>query len=517
MKKISQVWVAMAVMVLVFAFTPNLVLARDTVRIGVRYDPTTVNMLELKLGSDFPVIMPMHAGLMGIHPETGERVNVLAESIEIINDKDIKIKLIETARFHNGTKLTAHDVKWTYEQCANPKNSNIMAGPLDEIEEIEVVDDYNLVMRLWEPYAPWQELLWIGICSKDYFEEVGLETFRKNPIGSGPFRFVDRKIGESVTLEIVKDYPQYQISAYHELKPEYKRLIFVTVPDDVTRLAMLETGELDFVFDVLPHQLKRLKKNSDIKIKVSDQVPSLIGLSASPNTDPIMSDRFLGQAIRHAINRQEIVDKIFLGQGYPMYMFASRSELGYDPDFFFDFNPEKAKELLKKSAYKSDKVLTLTYTNLVPNSALVAAVIQKYLQDVGIKTKLQQLEEGVTATYVRNRDPRMGHLRLYSWAGGRDPNIRILLTLMSDSPYATVTNRPRKKEMDALCKAQAKETDSEKRLEILQKIHGIIAEDAVGTFLFGLNMIYAMRSDIDYTWTPGEAFPFHLQRIRVEK
>ena len=62
--------------------------------------------------------------------------------------------MIETARFHNGKPVTAHDVKWTYEQCADPKNANILAGPLDEIEEIEVIDDHNLIMRFYEPYAP---------------------------------------------------------------------------------------------------------------------------------------------------------------------------------------------------------------------------------------------------------------------------------------------------------------------------------------------------------------------------
>ncbi len=491
--------------------------ARDTVRVGLRYDPSTVNMLELKLASDIPVLMPMHQSLMGPHPHTGEWVNILAESIEIVGGKDLKIRLIKGARFHNGTPLTAHDVKWTYEQCADPKNANILAGPLDEIEKIEVIDDRNLIIRFWEPYAPWRELMWIGICSKKYYDEVGKENFRKSPMGSGPFRFVERKIGESVTLEAVDGYPFTQIAAYKEFPVQYKRLVFVTVPNDVTRLAMLETGELDLVYEVLPHQLRRLKQNKDVKIKISDQVPSLFGISGSPTTDPIMADRNLGLAIRHAINREEIVNKIFLGQGYPLFQFASRAELGYDPNVSYEFNPEKAKAYLKKSSYKPDKVLTLTYTSIVPNASLVATIIQKYLKDVGIKTKLQRLEEGVAATYVRRRDPRLGHLRLYGWAGGRDPNLRFMLAVLSSSPYTTVPNRIRKKEMDKLCRGQARELDVEKRKAMIAEIHKIMAEDAVGTFLFGLNMIYAMRADIDYSWVPNEGSPVHLQRIKVTK
>ena len=339
-----------AILLLAFALSMGAtsVQAKDTIRVGLRYDPSTVNMLEFKLASDIPVLMPMHTSLMGTHPETGEWVNSLAESIQIVGGKDLKIKLIETARFHNGTPITAHDVKWTYEQCADPNNANILAGPLDEIEEIEVIDDHNLIIRFYEAYAPWRELMWIGICSKKYYEEMGPEKFRKNPLGAGPFRFVERKIGESVTLEVVDGYPTYQIAAYQERPPEYKRLVFVTVPDDVTRLAMLETGELDLVYEVAPHQLKRLKRNKGVKIKISDQVPSLFGMTALPKTDPMMADRFLGQAIRHAIDREEIVNKIFLGQGYPLFQFTSRSELGYDPNVSFDLNPEKSKAFLKQ-------------------------------------------------------------------------------------------------------------------------------------------------------------------------
>lgn len=494
--------------------------SNDTVRVGMRYDPSTVNILEMKLGNDLPVILSMHESLMTADPKTGERIPFLAEKFEVMeNGKDIRIKLRKGSRFHTGDPVTAHDVKFTYEQCVDPKNANMMAGPLDEIEDIEVLDDYTFIFHFWEPYAAWKELMWVGICSKKYYEKVGREEFRKHPVGSGVFRFVGRKISESVTLEVDRNYAQKKFlkERFGLDLPDFKRLQFVTVPDDITRLAMLETGELDLVSGILPHQVKRLKRNKHVKIKSTDQVPSLFGMAASPRTYPIMSDRYLGMAIRHAVNRQEIVDKIFLGQGYPMYIYASKSELGYDPNVKYDFNPDKAREYLKKSAYKPGYPLTLTYTSMLPNAPLVAAAIQNYLKDVGITVKLQQLEEGTAATYTRNRDKRLGHLRLYAWAGGRDPSIRLLLSIVSTSLYATVTNRPRKDEMDALVKAQARETDEKKRLAILKQIHGILAYDSIGIVMFGLNMIYAMTDRIEYTWTPHEAFVFNVHTIKIVK
>ncbi len=490
----------------------------DTVKVGLRYDLSTVNTFELRNGNDIAVVSLMHQPLLAPHPVTGDRIGILAKSFEILeNGKKIRVILYQGARFHTGDPVTAHDVKFTYEACANPANAHMLAGPLDEIEEIEVVDDHTLIFHFYESYAPWEELMWLGIASKKYYEKVGPEKFRSHPVGSGALRFKERKIGEYVSLEAVEGYPLYEVEGYPFEKINFQTIKFITVPDDVTRLAMLETGELDLVSEVLPHQLKRLKKNKRIHIKKSDQVPSLFGLACLPKTDPVMGDRYLGLAIRHGINSQEIVDKIFLGEGYPLYRFASKAELGYDPDIVFDFNPEKARAFLKKSSYKPGTPLTLTYTSLVPNAPLIAALTQKYLKEIGITIKLQQLEEGTAITYTRNRDKRLGHIRLYGWPGSRDPNNRMLLTLLSTAPYASNTDRPRKNEVDQLILAQAREMDKTKREAMIKEIYAITEYDSIGTILFGLNMIYAMNERIDYTWTPKEAYFPNLHTIKLVK
>ena len=99
-----------------------------TVKVGMRYDPSTVNMLEMRLASDIPVVLPIHQSLMGADLESGKRVPLLAESLTVMeNGKDIMVKLRKDAIFHTGDPVTAVDVKWTYEQCADPNNANMMA------------------------------------------------------------------------------------------------------------------------------------------------------------------------------------------------------------------------------------------------------------------------------------------------------------------------------------------------------------------------------------------------------
>ncbi len=72
------------------------------------------------------------------------------------------------------------------------------------------------------------------------------------------------------------------------------------------------------------------------------------------------------------------------GEGYPLYMYASKSELGYDPTFTYEFNPDKARKLLKQSSYKPGTPIIMSYTSAIPNAPLVAVTLQKYLADIGI-------------------------------------------------------------------------------------------------------------------------------------
>jgi peptide/nickel transport system substrate-binding protein len=300
-KRISAITI-LAISFLFFSAAGAFAGPKDIVKVGLIYDPTTLSMLQIKTGIDLPPVLHMHQSLQATNPYTGERTFEfsLSESVEVMpNGKDIKFRIGKDHIFHTGDPVTAHDVKWTYEQCANPANANLMAAPLDEIEDIEILDDFTFIFRFYEPYAAWRELLWIGICSQKYYEKVGKEKFRKHPVGSGPFRFVERKIGESITLEADPNFrwkervpytdanTQEQKTKVVERKVDFGTLKFLIVPDEVTRLAMLETGELDPVSDILPHHVKRLERNKQVLIKRATTAPSLFAIAARPDNYPI--------------------------------------------------------------------------------------------------------------------------------------------------------------------------------------------------------------------------------------
>ncbi|MBW1641686.1 MAG: ABC transporter substrate-binding protein, partial [Deltaproteobacteria bacterium] len=499
---------------LIIVFTTGVVFAGpdDVVTVALPFDPATVNVIETRTGVDL-MLGHMHENLMAADAVTGEyRVN-LAEYIKVMpNKKDFKIKLENGHLFHTGEPLTAHDIKWTYEQCADPANSHMQGSTIGEIEEIEVIDDHNLIFHFYQKYAPWRELMWIAICSKKYYEKVGKDKFRSHPVGSGPFRFVSRKIGESLTLESDPNY-LYKENMYNKNKTkiikkkalkkkvDYKTLKLIAITDPITRLSMLQTGEVDLIFNILPRDTSQLKDNQNIILKKISDVPSFYGMGTRPRQYPLLKDLKLQAALTHAINRQEIIDKIYLGEGFPLYMYAERSELGFDPNIKIEFNPTKARSLLKESSYDGTPLI-LSYSSAVPSSSLIATIIQNYLKNIGIKVVLQQLEGGTLITYIRKRDPKLGHMFLYAFGGGRDPQYRMMMTVMSDSIYTSYPDRPSAKILDQLVLKQAQELDEAKRLVILKKIHAILGKEPSTVPLYGLKQIYAMRDRIDYTWRP---------------
>ena len=236
---------------LIIVFTAGVVFAgpNDTVTVGLNIDPTTINVLETKIGLDI-VMQHMHESILFPDPVKGDLEPVLASKISIMpNRKDIKVILEKNHTFHNGEPITAKDVKWTYEQAVTPENAHLIAASLEEIEDIEIINDYTLIFHYYEPFAPWPENMWIGICSKNYFEKVGREKFRTQPVGSGPFKFVSRSIGENVIMQAADGYT-YPESIYNKAKTkiikrkakkkmvDFKTLKFISARDPITRAAI---------------------------------------------------------------------------------------------------------------------------------------------------------------------------------------------------------------------------------------------------------------------------------------
>ena len=456
-------------------------------------------------GQDYVLYQNVHEALLKGNSQTGEWDLWLAESIEQQdNKKDFLVKLRRDAKFSTGDPVTAHDIRFSWQQYMENKN---VWGPQykRQIADIKVIDDYTLMFVQAKPSVDWRRTfinMWIS--SKKYYEKVGKKKFLSHPVGSGPFRFVSRDVGEKTVIEAVKNH--------YNFKPDFDNLVFKVVTDQVTRLAMLETGEADLIFPVPPQDVKRLKSKKNVKVKTA-VVPSYFAIQMNSLHHGDLLDRNLRLALNYAIDREKIADKIFFGMAHPLYSTGSASEISYDPALKYEYNPEKAKELLKKSSYKKGTSIPLSFFPGMPNVSQVFTLVKEYFENIGVTVKLERMELGAARVRALKQKEKI-FMSLIPWPGRRDPNARIKLVLKSGGMFSVYHGRS---DLDELITKQEFIQDPVKRIETLKEINKIHATDPGFVALLGLDLIYATSDRIEYTWMPRSDRVFNLFEIKILK
>ena len=183
-------------------------------------------------------------GLVRYCPNSYELCNQLAEEIEESEDGlEIRFKLREGVMWHNGYgELTTEDVKFSFERFIDPELDAAYADDWATLDYVEIIDDYNGIIHLKEPFAPlWNSTLPVGsgtIVSKAWVEDVGLESFATNIIGTGPYIFSEWKPQEMVVLTKNPDY-------WGE-EPYYDEIHLIPIEEDKAAEIALEAGDLDF-------------------------------------------------------------------------------------------------------------------------------------------------------------------------------------------------------------------------------------------------------------------------------
>ena len=497
-----------AVVFLSLSWNAALAAPKGTVTIAVPYD-LGVDLFNSKSAVGRLGISLVYSALTMPKTDGMDRDPYLAKSWKLGNKgKSVELYMDERARFTNGDPVTCHDVKlsWQLWQAGRTPFRSVSK----KINDIQINSDTNCVLHFKRPDADWKwEIMRMQIASKTYFEKVGKKQFAKKPMGSGPYRFVKRTPGTSFVLEAVDN---------HWLKtPEFKTMKFMIVPDAVTRMALLEKGTADMTYPVDPFHVARLEKSNKIKVKTAS-VPSLNALGLNSFSYDVMADKNLRLAINYAINRQEICDEIFMGKCYPLYYFASKAEPGFDPSIVYEFDPDKARELVKKSNYKPGTPLKLVYHSQLPSGNLVTTAIQDYLKKVGITVKLQMMERGTFMKLAARKDPKIGELPITVWPGGKSPTQRLFLGLMTKRKKGAAgmyTSWKGRKQIDKLIMASGVQINEKKRFAILRKIARMTYQDPAYAVLFGQPMIYALSDRIDFEWPANVAgYPYNLQTIK---
>ena len=259
---------------------------------------------------------PIYDSLVGFDLEKGGTGPGVAERWELADGGNSWVfHLRKDVKWHNGDPVTAHDVKFSIERTMSKDSIASRAAQLRRnVKSIEVVDDYTVKIftkgvQIYFPTGLSRAVFQEGqLMPKKYIEKVGEKGFRKNPIGSGPWKFVKSVPGDYIEYEAV-DHPHWRG------KPKFKRLKILLVPEESTRVAMVRTGEAA-IASISPEAIEEVKA-ADMKVisvpATMQAIYQFWGLYQDKFKNSPLNDIRVREALSLAIDRQAIIDHVMYG------------------------------------------------------------------------------------------------------------------------------------------------------------------------------------------------------------
>src|SRR5262245_32299385 len=380
------------------------------------------------------------------------------------NGMTYDFELRQGVKFHNGDPFTVADVQFSFERYKGAGAAELKK----QVKAIEIVHPHHIRFVL---HAPWPDFLTFyatpataagWIVPKNYTEKIGNDEFKNNPVGLGPYRFVSYKPGLELVLEAYTDY--------WRKTPFMKRLVFKSVPEPTTRLAMLKKGEADVTYAIYSTLAEDVQRDKTLKLE-----PTLAGTEWGNFVDmndpkSPWHDKRVRLAANHAINRQAINESETLGY--------SKLLGGIIPETFdfalplepYAYAPKKAKELLKAAGHPNG-----FDAGEFSCDAVYAGVIEGVVNDlgaVGIRAKVQPLERA--AINAAQREKKVKNLtRVGSGAPGNAAT-RIEAFMYSKG----LTSFLKDPEIDQWFEQQSQERNRTKREELLHKIQQKVYDEA---------------------------------------
>lgn len=430
------------------------------------------------------VITAIYDRLVEIDETTGKICSGLAKSWEQLDENTLLFHLNDNVYFHNGDKLTAEDVKFTIERAKTlPKVAHLYKL----IDNIEVVDENTVKFHTSEPFAPLLAHLshkTASIISKKYFEEKGVDGFQ-NPVGTGPYKFKEWKVGDKLTIEANENY--------FKGAPAIKYVVVRAIPEENSSVMGLETGEIDLIADLNAESRKLILDNKDLQYKEMSGISTIyVGINTSKG---IMKDAEVRKAIAMGIDRDAIIESILLGSVKKAECFVSPKVFGYSEDTkVYPYNLEEAKKIIEAKGLTGTKV-----TLGVSNSSIrmqMSEIIQAQLAEIGLNVSIESLEWGAFLTATGRGDLDMFTLgwgpSTFDGDYGYYPNFH-------SSQLGAAGNRSQyvNPEMDRLLDLAKKETDVKKREELYKEVSKIINEDVPAIPVYYINNTVAATKNIE--------------------
>lgn len=466
----------------------------DTLNVAFSSEPEALDTYKIAGREGLIIARHIYDGLLYKDLDTNEIKPALAESWKFIDPLTMEFSIRKGVKFHNGADLTATDVVTTFNTVLKPEYGTRYQISVDWMERVEKIDDYTVRIYLSKQFAGAIEMLSdaLPIYPHKHFSENGSAGMSKSPIGTGPYKLVEKIPGVKYVLERFNDH--YEGSP--KGRPGIGKIVVRTIPEMNTQYAELMSGKLDWIWRIPADQAKRLKTRVNV-INAPIMRISYIGFAPEGgNKEFPINNKLVRQAIIHAVNREQIVS-VFGGSASKVLNAACNpQQFGCEQDVTsYEYSPEKAKKLLAQAGYQDGFEMDIVFAAM-PRP--VAESVASDLLKVGIKVTLN--ENQYSAAVKKWRDGSVPGL-FSNWGSyGIGDVVFILSNFFGGGSDDMIKDQ----QISDWIKVADTSTDRDERKENYSKALKKIAAEAYWMPMYNFNINYGLSQDVVFTPHPDE-------------
>lgn len=479
---------------------PAMAHAKD-LTVGFTLDAVNLDPANHRVRQTETILRNLYDGVLTRDPQM-KVVPELAESWKQIDPTTYEFKIRQDVLFHDGTKMTGEDIKFTFDRLTQDGAMDGQTSPRKDlvgpVKEIVLVDPYTVRFVLKEPWPilpamlPFQEVV-----SKAFVQKVGPGGLATQVNGTGPFKLVEWRKGDSIIMERFDKYYGGSPAIPPVGKACVDRVVFKMIPENASRTAALLAGEVDIAAELPASDMKRIEASQNAKVmKVNGTRTFFIALNT---TKKPFDDPRVRKAANHALDKKLLIDRVLLGTAVPLNGVMSPDAFGYNPDLpEYKFDPAATKKLLTEAGYPNGIDATLDVEGPFKEIAEATASL---LTKAGIRTTVAVGEGSTIRTKWAPKGEKKGDMYFTSWGNGSlDPADIFVPTLRTgDRGNSAFYSNPA---VDKLLDAANTELDPAKRAEMYKSAQAMVNADSPWIFLWLPQDIYGVSRRLS-GWQPS--------------
>ena len=468
---------------------------REDIIINVTADIVNLDPAQTVSSTDFVMFHQIFSRL--VYDSADGFIPGLAESWELAADGlSYTFNIRQDVLFHNGDSLTAHDVVFTLERAMV---SPYTAAPLAPISGVTALDDYTVRFDLHHQFAPFLSALqMIWIVGENSLTEAG-DAFGRNPIGTGPYRFVSHQPGQSVQLTRFDDY--------FGTTPQIRDITYMIILNPATVSIAVEAGDIDLAVSAPPGDIARLSGIEGLTT-TSFETRHLNFIALNVNAYPL-DNPLVRQAIAHAVDRESTIAMVADGFGTPASSFLNRMTFGYSPDIeISSLDQNRARELLAEAGYPDGLEIPIRTIGGGTFDSF-AQVLQGSLNQVGITSPIELMDQ---AAFLNDLFIGQYDIGLVAISLGADGDAwSIVFTSDGGMNFTGYTNP----EIDRLFDHGRVITDANERIQTYSEIAQLINDSAAFIPVYFTSTSYVHPSNLRMGWIDANG-SYRVSHMRWE-